>query len=199
MFVNIYLIYLWFLENPFCVAVVLIIIMKYGVYMQNKKIVKLNIGAWQTYILGFINLDISPTADISVNLNKDKLSFDDSSVDLIVSYRTLEHIPEYLFDSECYRVLKNGGIFLLGLPYVSLTEYHLVNPYHFHNFNEYSFDFFDENQLKGSAAEENRIAFKKIFHRFHYIGIFNIIPPSDHGVGVIYLMLYEKLILVLLR
>ena len=67
--------------------------------------------------------------------------------------------------------------FLVGLPYVTLTEYHLVNPYHLHNFNEFSFDFFDVKKLKGSAVEGNPILFNKVFHRFHYIGVFNLFPP----------------------
>ena len=139
---------------------------------------KLNIGAGQTYMPGFTNIDISDKADVTLDLGKDKLPFDDSSVDLIFSYHTLEHVQDYLFAlSEIYRILKHGGHFLVGLPYVTLTKYHLVNPYHLHNFNEFSFDFFDKKKLKGSAEEENPILFAKIFHRFHYIGIFKILPP----------------------
>ena len=139
--------------------------------------VALNIGAGKTYIPGFINIDMSSQADISLDLNIDKLPFEDNSVDLIISYHCIEHIKEYLFSlKEIYRVLKHGGIFLVGVPYVTLTEYNLVNPYHLNNFNEYSFDFFDQNILKGSAEEENPIAFKKMFHRFHYMGVFNLFP-----------------------
>ena len=148
--------------------------------MNEKEKIKLNIGAGQTYIPNFINIDISEKADISINLGEEKLPFDDDSVDFIFSYHTLEHIPDYLFAlSEIYRVLKHGSQFLIGLPYVTLTEYHLVNPYHLHNFNEYSFDFFNPypKGLKGSAAEQNTISFYKVFHRFHYIGFFKIIPP----------------------
>jgi SAM-dependent methyltransferase len=141
------------------------------------KEVKLNIGAGHTNIPGFINIDISSRADISLDLGKDRLPFDDDSVDLIFSYHTLEHVPDYLFAlSEIHRVLKHGGRFLVGLPYVTLTEFHLVNPYHLHNFNEFSFDFFDMKKLKGSAAEANPVLFNKVFHRFHYIGIFNKVP-----------------------
>jgi SAM-dependent methyltransferase len=140
--------------------------------------VRVNIGAGQTRIPGFINVDISNEADISLDLSKDPLPFEDSSVDVIFSYHTLEHVPDYLFAlSEIHRVLKHGGRFLVGLPYVTLTKYHLVNPYHLHNFNEYSFYFFDVHKLKGSAAEENAIMFKRVFHRFHYVGTFNVIPP----------------------
>jgi SAM-dependent methyltransferase len=145
--------------------------------MSNSSEVKLNLGASHTYIPGFINIDISSKADISLDLGKDRLPFDDDSVDIIFSLNTLEHIPDYLFClSEIYRVLKHGGRLLVELPYVTLTEYHLVNPYHLHNFNEFSFDFFDPHKLKGSASEENSILFKEIFHRFHYIGRFAKFP-----------------------
>lgn len=146
--------------------------------MKKTNEIRLNIGAGQTYIPGFKNIDISNKADISLDLGKDKLPFEDNSVDLIFSYHCLEHIPDYLFAlSEIHRVLKHGGRFLVGLPYVTLTEFHLVNPYHLHNFNEFSFDFFDIKKLKGSAAEENSILFQQVFQRLHYIGIFKFLPP----------------------
>lgn len=145
--------------------------------MDETTTMRLNIGAGQTYIPGFVNIDIDSKADITLDLGEDRLPFDDNSVDLIFSYHTLEHVPNFLFAlSEIHRVLKHGGLFLVGLPYVTLTEYHLINPYHCHNFNEHSFDFFDERKAKGSAAESNPILFSKAFHRFHYIGIFKFLP-----------------------
>lgn len=141
--------------------------------MTEKNTHNLNIGAGQTYIPGFVNIDLCEWADISLDLGKDRLPFEDSSVDLAFSYHTLEHIPNYLFAlSEIHRVLKHGAHFLVGVPYVTLTEYNLVNPYHLHNFNEFSFDFFDQAKLKFSAAESNTVLFQKVFHRFHYMGVF---------------------------
>jgi predicted SAM-dependent methyltransferase len=146
--------------------------------MKEAKPVKLNIGAGKTYLPGFINIDISTKADLVLDIGTTPLPFEDNSVDLIFSYHTLEHVPNYLFAlSEVHRVLKHGAIFLVGLPYVSSTDRHLVNPYHLHNFNEHSFDFFSRKIIKGSAAEENQILFEKVFHRFHYFGLFKIIPP----------------------
>lgn len=142
------------------------------------KMVSLNIGAGKTRIPGFHNIDISDKADISLDLSKDRLPFEDDSVDLVFSYHCLEHVPDYLFAiSEIHRVLKHGSLFLVGLPYVTLTEYNLVNPYHLHHFNEFSFDFFDPDRLKGSAAEEDPVLFRKLFHRLHYIGIFGSLHP----------------------
>ncbi len=146
--------------------------------MNDENEIRLNIGAGQTYIPGFVNIDMSSKADVSLDLGKDRLPFDDNSVDLVFSYHCLEHIPDYLFViSEIHRVLKHGGRLLVGLPYVTLTEFNLVNPYHLHHFNEFSFDFFDTDKLKGSAVEENPVLFKKISHRFHYLGLFNFVPP----------------------
>lgn len=145
--------------------------------MSDTATIKLNLGASQTRIPGFVNIDIVGKADISMDLGKDRLPFENDSVDVVFSHHTLEHISDYLFCvSEVYRVLKNGGHFLIGVPYVTLTEYNLVNPYHLHNFNEFSFDFFDPDILKGSASEENPVHFKKVFHRFHYMGKFALLP-----------------------
>ena len=140
--------------------------------------ISLNIGAGKTKIPGFINIDLFEKADLPLDLSKDALPFETGSVGLVFSYHTLEHMTNYLFClSEIYRVLKHGGVFFVGVPYVTLTEYHLINPYHKINFNEYSFDFFDPEKLKGSAAEKTPIMFKKIFHRFHYKGRFRYLPP----------------------
>jgi len=150
--------------------------------MRENHDIKLNLGAGKTRIPGFINIDISSRADISLNLSVDRLPYESDSVELIFTYHTLEHIQNYLFAlSEIHRVLKNGGILLVGVPYVTLTEYHLVNPFHLHNFNEHSFSFFEPGKLKGSAEESNPVKFQKIFHRYHYIGYFNLLPPPIRG------------------
>lgn len=142
---------------------------------------RLNIGAGNRYIPGMVNIDIAKHADISLDLNVSPLPFDDSTVDLVFSYHTLEHVDRYLYAlGEVHRVMKHGAPLLIGLPYVSLTYWHQVNPFHKHDFNEGSFDFFDPARLRGSAAEGEigvDIAFKKVFHRFHYMGTIHLLPP----------------------
>lgn len=136
----------------------------------------INIGAGLTKIDIATNIDISKRADISVNLNEDKLPFDDDCVDLIYSDHTLEHINNYLhLINEIHRVLKPGGCLLVGVPYVTLTKYNLVNPYHVHNFNEYSFDFFDQSKIAGSAAEENGVDLRCLKVNYRYLGIFRFL------------------------
>jgi SAM-dependent methyltransferase len=137
---------------------------------------KINIGAGRTHIPGFINVDIASHADVQIDLNKEALPFEDNSVDLVFSYHTLEHLDNYLFAlSEIHRVLKHNGIFLLGVPYVTLTKFNLVNPYHKQHFNEHSFRFF--GNLKGSAIEENQIVFHSIYYKLFYMGTFKFLPP----------------------
>jgi predicted SAM-dependent methyltransferase len=146
--------------------------------MKNANKLQLNIGAAVTRIPGFVNIDIAPNADISLDLNRDRLPFNDNSVDLVFSYHTVEHVENYLFAlGEIHRVLKHKGKFLLGVPYVTATRSNLVNPYHHQNFDEYSFDFFDPERLKGSASEENNIFFKKVFHEFRYMSGFKLLHP----------------------
>jgi SAM-dependent methyltransferase len=146
------------------------------------ELVKVNIGAGLSRIPGFINVDISPRADVVIDLNEQKLPFEDNSVDLIFSYHTLEHLRGYLFAlSEIHRVLKHGGVFLLGVPYLTETRFNLPNPFHVQHFNEYSFDYFDPKKLKGSAIEGNQVMFEKVFHRYHYIGVFKFLPPPLSG------------------
>jgi SAM-dependent methyltransferase len=138
---------------------------------------ELNLGAAKTYIPGFINIDIHERADISLDLGVDRLPFPDGSVRTVVSHHTLEHVGDYLFAlGEIHRVLEHDGELLLSLPYATLTEHHLVNPYHRHNFTERSFDFFDPQLLKGSAAEDGDTAFRSVLVRFTYIGMFGLAP-----------------------
>jgi predicted SAM-dependent methyltransferase len=136
---------------------------------------KLNIGAGATYLPGFVNVDISEKADLTLDLNKDRLPFDDSSVGLIFSYHCLEHVENYLFAlQEIYRVLNQGGILLLGVPYVTLTEVNLVNPYHKVNFNEHSFKLFD--YTRRMAAAETDVFFQTVGVRIHHMGSFKLLP-----------------------
>ena len=138
---------------------------------------ELNLGAAKTHIPGFVNIDIHERAEISLDLGAEKLPFPDNSVRTVVSHHTLEHVPDYLFAlGEIHRVLMHDGELLLSLPYATLTENHLINPYHHHNFTERSFEFFDPLLLKGSAAEDGETTFRRVVVRFTYMGSFGVLP-----------------------
>jgi ubiquinone/menaquinone biosynthesis C-methylase UbiE len=61
------------------------------------------------------------------------IPIEDQSVDVVVSYETIEHIEDYKkFLKEIKRVLKPGGVLLLSTP--NDAEYGEGNPYHVHEF-----------------------------------------------------------------
>lgn len=82
----------------------------------------LNLGAGNTKLDGFISVDLyDQEADVRADITE--LPFDSESVDKIVAYQVIEHIPynknEQLF-SEMYRVLKPGGTAILETPDINV-------------------------------------------------------------------------------
>lgn len=82
---------------------------------------KINIGAGDTRLEGYINCDHDPLTDPDhlVDLEKDKLPFDDNSVDTVVAHHVLEHLGEGYFHclQEIYRVCKHGAIVSIIVPH----------------------------------------------------------------------------------
>ncbi len=91
---------------------------------------------------GFVNIDQIRGGDLCLDLNRNRLPFEDNSADCVFSYHALEHFENYLFAlGEIWRVLQHGARLLIEVPYVTLSEYNLVNPYHRQHFSEHSFAF----------------------------------------------------------
>lgn len=120
----------------------------------------LDIGCGRKKIPGAIGIDFSPLsdADVSLDLNRDRLPFNDSSVDFVYSSHTLEHLSvEGFFHTiaEVYRVLKPDAQFNLLVPYFTDTL-SLANPFHNNGlcFNEHTFRFFSsEKECAAIPAE----------------------------------------------
>lgn len=141
---------------------------------------RINLGASQTKLDGFVNIDVVSGCDLQLDLDTQPFPFESDSVECVFSFHTIEHLDNYLFAlGEIWRVLKHGGRFLLSVPYVTLTEYNLVNPFHKQNFNEFSFDFFEIGKLKNSAGESTPILFTKGWHRFQYMPEFVGMPEPQ--------------------
>ena len=70
-------------------------------------------------------------------LDATKMPISDNAFEVIVSFETIEHIPEYeKFLSECQRVLDHDGIFICSTPNVIIPgSEKAVNPYHVNEFN----------------------------------------------------------------
>lgn len=82
---------------------------------------KINIGSGDHYIDGFISIDIDPNLnpDIVLDLEKDRLPFEDSTVDEVMARNVLEHLGEGFFHciKEIYRICKNGAIVSIYVPH----------------------------------------------------------------------------------
>lgn len=80
--------------------------------------VRLNLGGGNTNIPGFINVDLyDEEADVRADITE--LPYENGSVDEIVCYQVIEHIPYQKSDTvfeEMYRVLKPGGTAIVECP-----------------------------------------------------------------------------------
>lgn len=79
---------------------------------------KLNLGAGDSKIPGFTSVDLyDDKADVKADICE--LPFEDNSIDEIVAYQVIEHIPywrsEQMF-KEMYRVLRLGGTATIETP-----------------------------------------------------------------------------------
>ncbi len=87
--------------------------------LSGSKLNKLHLGCGQNHKPGWLNVDIFPPADLTLDL-REEFPFPDVSFSLIYSEHFFEHI-EYpttakLFLSECNRVLKKDGKIRLAVP-----------------------------------------------------------------------------------
>jgi ubiquinone/menaquinone biosynthesis C-methylase UbiE len=63
------------------------------------------------------------------------LCVSDSSMDVVVSFETIEHLRDQVkFLSECNRVLRPGGLLVCSTPNRTISRWAPENPYHLHEF-----------------------------------------------------------------
>lgn len=68
------------------------------------------------------------------------ISLPDSSVDVVVSFETIEHVTDHRkFILECKRVLRSSGLLICSTPNRSLYRWLTRNPYHFREFTAQEF------------------------------------------------------------
>ena len=79
---------------------------------------KLNVGCGKAKVLGWVNIDIEPGADLVMDVGKG-VPFDDGSVDFIYNEHFLEHFTFEAGESilmEFSRCLKKGGVLRIAVP-----------------------------------------------------------------------------------
>lgn len=64
-----------------------------------------------------------------------RLCLRDGSVDVVVSFETIEHLVDHAkFLQECRRVLRPGGILICSTPNRAISRWYAENPYHVREF-----------------------------------------------------------------
>jgi SAM-dependent methyltransferase len=77
----------------------------------------LNLGSGSDNYEGYINIDLGRYPNVHIVSPLEKIPYQDSTVDLVVSNSVLEHIKDYkTVINEIYRVLKPGSYFYLSVP-----------------------------------------------------------------------------------
>ena len=87
---------------------------------NNSQLVKLNLGCGGSRVEGYINVDLySEARDLQCDLSKFPYPFKDNSADEIVMSHVIEHLSWQITErvlEEVYRILKPGGMFVVGFP-----------------------------------------------------------------------------------
>ncbi len=77
-------------------------------------------------------------------MNAEKISIENKIIDVVVSFETMEHLPNvdsYL--ESVYQTLKPNGMFIVSTPNREVTHsetFQVDNPFHFHEFTKEEFD-----------------------------------------------------------
>lgn len=87
---------------------------------------RLNLGASDHRMSGYMSVDIAPPADVVCDL-REPWPWGDSTVDDIYAHDVAEHMNQIWFMNEAFRVLRPGGKLDLAVPAVALADGR-VNP-----------------------------------------------------------------------
>ena len=119
---------------------------------------KLNIGSGSKRYDGYINIDndAGSNPDYVVNLETDRLPFEDNSVDEVIAHHILEHLGDGFFHclQELYRVCKNGAIIDVRVPHPKHDTF-LIDPTHRRPIYPHTLDMFSQKRNKRDIADPN--------------------------------------------
>lgn len=87
---------------------------------------RLNLGASDHRMAGYLSVDIAPPADVVCDL-RERWPWGDGTVDDIYAHDVAEHMNQIWFMNEAHRVLRPGGKLDLAVPAVALADGR-VNP-----------------------------------------------------------------------
>jgi SAM-dependent methyltransferase len=112
--------------------------------------VKLNLGACDRRLPGFLSVDICPPADVIADLSQ-PWPWADSSVDEVAAFDVFEHLPDKRQTmNELWRVLRNGGRAQIEVPSASKGDGGFCDPTHCSFWTTSDFEYYE----KGNFARE---------------------------------------------
>jgi len=111
---------------------------------------KLNLGASDRRIEGYLSVDIAEPADECVDLTG-PWPWEDSSVDEIIAQDVFEHLPDKRHTmNEAWRVLRHDGLLSIGVPDATEGDGGFCDPTHVSYWTGSDFEYFE----KGDFARE---------------------------------------------
>jgi len=97
-------------------------------YNPNADLSGVDFGSWNSELLKKKGIKL-----VSIDIERDKLPFDDESVDLIIANQILEHTKEiYWINHEIFRCLKKGGHLFFGTPNILSLHNRIMMTFGFH-------------------------------------------------------------------
>lgn len=126
---------------------------------------KINIGAGNTRVDGYIRIDYDANSepDYCIDIEKEKLPFEDSVVDTVVAHHILEHLGEGYFHvlKEIYRVCKHNAVIDIRVPHprhdaflADPTHKRPITPLGLQLFSRSFNDYCKKNELSASLLGE---------------------------------------------
>jgi predicted SAM-dependent methyltransferase len=135
---------------------------------------KLNLGAADRQVSGYLSVDICPPADIVCDLSG-PWPWEDSSISGIVAFDIMEHIADRIhFMNELWRVMKAGALVEIEVPNASKGAGYFQDPTHKSPWCMNSFQYFQD----GSFAHNRLAKSYGIKARFRIISLSEI-PYAD--------------------
>jgi len=142
----------------------------------------LDIGCGKNKRSGFIGIDKfkAPAVDIVLDLETEKLPFENETIDYVVADSFLEHLNSIEFVlSEAWRVMKKEAVFEVTVPYYRNSVE--AQPYHRLRFGWTSFDSDKHRSLQDKNFFEI-IERKLVFRGLDFFGLIPFIAEKNYCV-----------------
>lgn len=112
---------------------------------------KLNLGSGSKRYPEYLNIDCDSGSnpDFVVDLETEKLPFEDNSIDEVLAHHILEHLGEGFFNcvKELYRVCKDGASIYVKVPHPR-HDIFLIDPTHKRPIYPFTLDMFSKSRNK---------------------------------------------------